>query len=244
MKPLIGLNLNQDKDIFTLQKHYWDAVIACGGVPMPIGPLPTIDDVDAVLEMLDGLILTGGGDIDPARYGQKPHESFAPVAQPKHDADFQLAARALEFEIPILGVCYGMQLLTVLHGGDLVQDVPTMVKGALEHWGEPPKDAAHPIRIEKGSLIHRIQGCDTMLVNSHHHQAAGKTGTFRVTARSEDGVVEAVEPAEPGKSFLLGVQWHPERMTNDPAGFAPYRALVEAAGRYRDGSGFDVTIIR
>ncbi|MCC6739437.1 MAG: gamma-glutamyl-gamma-aminobutyrate hydrolase family protein [Planctomycetia bacterium] len=244
MKPLIGLNLNQDKGTFSLQKPYWEVVVASGGIPVPVAPLESLDDVDAVLETLDGLVLTGGGDIDPARYGQRPHASLAPVLQPKHDADFQLAARALEFELPILGVCYGMQLLTVLHGGDLVQDVPTMVKGALEHWGEPPKDAEHPVRIEKGSVIHRIQGCEAMMVNSHHHQAAGKTGSLRVTARAEDGVIEAVEQATPGKAFLLGVQWHPERMKDKPGGFAPYRALVEAAARYRDGSGFDVTILK
>jgi len=244
MKPLIGLNLNQEKNVFSLQLPYWDAVVESGGIPVPIAPLASMDDVDAILETLDGLVLTGGGDIDPVRYGQGQHRAHAAVAQPKHDADFQLAARALEFELPILGVCYGMQLLTVLHGGDLVQDLQSLVKGALEHWGEPPKDAEHPIRVEKGSLLHRIQGCESLLVNSHHHQAAGKTGTLKVTARTEDGVVEAVEPSRPSKSFLLGVQWHPERMKSRPDGLAPYRALIEAAARYRDGSGFDVTILK
>ncbi|MEK7469955.1 MAG: gamma-glutamyl-gamma-aminobutyrate hydrolase family protein [Planctomycetota bacterium] len=244
MKPLIGLNLNQEKNVYSLQHPYWNAVVESGGIPVPIAPLTSLDDVDAILEVLDGLVLTGGGDIDPARYGHAQHRAHAPVAQPKHDADFQLAARALEFELPILGVCYGMQLLTVLHGGDLLQDVPTMVKGALEHWGDPPKDGEHPIRVEKGSLLHRIQGCESLLVNSHHHQAAGKTGTLKVTARTEDGVVEAVEPSQPSKSFLLGVQWHPERMKSQADGLAPYRALIAAAAHYRDGSGFDVTILK
>lgn len=244
MKPLIGLNLNQEGLKFSLQRPYWDAVTEAGGIPVPIAPLLSLDDTDAVLELLDGLVLTGGGDIDPARFGQKPHSSLKSVAQPKHDSDFTLAARALEFEMPILGVCYGMQLLTVLHGGDLIQDVPTMVKGCLDHWGQPPVDGEHPVRIEKDSVLGRLQGCASLLVNSHHHQAAGKTGTLRVTARSEDGVIEAVEPAKPGKSFLLGVQWHPERMKSRPDGLVPYRALIEAASGYRDGSGFDVTILK
>jgi putative glutamine amidotransferase len=243
LKPLIGLNMDQDGNRFFLTSTYCEAVAEAGGIPVPIAPVRALDDLDAILEALDGVVLTGGGDIDPARYGQKPHKSLAPVAQPKHDSDFQLAARVLEFGIPVLGVCYGMQLLTVLHGGDLVQDVPSMVPRALEHWGVGGKDAEHPVRVEDGTSIRRILGCGSLLCNSHHHQSVGKLGSFKVTARSEDGVIEAVEPAQPGKNFVLGVQWHPERMKGAPEHLAVYRALVEAASAYRDGSGFDVTLL-
>jgi putative glutamine amidotransferase len=197
-----------------------------------------------VLEGIDGVVLTGGGDIDPARFGQKPHGTLEPVLQPKHDSDFRLAARAVEFGIPTLGICYGMQLLTVLHGGDLVQDIPSMVKGALEHHGTEEKDAEHAVTLEAGSLIHSILGRLELTINSRHHQGAGATGSLRVTARSADGVVEAVEPAKPTGRWLLGVQWHPERMPGRPEMLGIYGALVAAAAEYREGTGFDVTIVK
>ncbi|NUN50236.1 MAG: gamma-glutamyl-gamma-aminobutyrate hydrolase family protein [Candidatus Brocadiae bacterium] len=244
MKPLIALNMNQEAQVYSLRHSYRDAVVAAGGIPVFLPPLADLDDVDAVLEGVDGVVLTGGGDIDPARFGQKPHGSLTTVLQPKHDSDFRLAARALEFRLPTLGICYGMQLLTVLRGGDLIQDIPSMIPGACDHYGSPEKDSEHPVTLEEGSLIHRIVGKTRLSINSHHHQGAGKTGSLKVTARSEDGVVEAVEPREQGDGWVLGVQWHPERMPGRVDMIAIYGALVAAAARYREGSGFDVTILK
>ena len=244
MKPAIGINLNQEGNRFTLRKEYWEAVSGAGGIPVVIPPLMALDDVDRVLESLDGLLLTGGGDIEPARYGERPAGKARPVPQPKHDSDFQLAARAIEFGIPTLGVCYGMQLLAVLHGGKLVQDIPASIKTSLDHWGSPDKDAEHPVRLSSSTAIHGILGCETLLINSHHHQSVGDPGTLVVTARAEDGVAEAVELKDFSEKWVLGVQWHPERMSARAQGLAVYRALIDAASRYSEGSGFDVTIVR
>lgn len=242
MKPLIGVNLDQDAKGFSLLRPYWDAISEAGGVAVALPPIFSLSDLDEVLETVDGLLLTGGGDIDPARYGERPHPSLKPVLQPKHDSDFQLAARAFEFGIPTLAVCYGMQLAAVIHGAKLVQDIGSSVRGALDHWGAPDRDAEHPVRLEAGSRVREILGSDTLMINSHHHQSVADAGSMKVTARAEDGVVEAVEL--PGaERFFLGVQWHPERMKNRPDQLALYRALVDEAARYRDGSGFDVTFV-
>ena len=166
------------------------------------------------------------------------------MPQPKHDSDFQLAARALEFGIPTLGVCYGMQLLAVLHGGKLIQDIPASVRTNLDHWGSTEMDAEHPVRLCGATAIHRILGCDSLLINSHHHQSVADPGTLIVSARAEDGVAEAVEPKDLSEKWVLGVQWHPERMSPRAQGLAVYRALVEASARYAEGSGYDVTLLR
>jgi len=243
MKPLIGLNMNQEGGKYVLLHTYADAVVQSGGIPVFLPPVASLDDLDQVLEGLDGLVLTGGGDIDPARYGQPPHSSMRPVPQPKHDCDFQLAARALELGIPTLGVCYGMQLLAVIHGGTLVQDIAATVKGALDHWGNGKTDGEHPARVVEGTRVHRVLGCAGLTVNSHHHQSVLDPGSLVVSARSEDGIIEAVERSGDGAAFVVGVQWHPERMKNRPAALAPYRALIDAALVYREGTGADVSIV-
>jgi putative glutamine amidotransferase len=244
LKPVIALNTDQDSTHFLLLRTYWDAVTAAGGIPLFLPPIPALEDLDTVLESVDGLILTGGGDIDPSRYGAVRRGPAAPVLQPKHDADFLLANRAVEFGIPILGVCYGMQLLSVIHGGTLVQDIATEIPGARDHWGKPPADAEHPARLEKTSRVAEILGCTETTLNSHHHQAVKSPGTLRPTAWADDGVIEAVElPERAGGRFLIGLEWHPERM-KDPAQRGFFRGLVEAAARYREGSGYDVTLIR
>jgi putative glutamine amidotransferase len=196
----------------SLNLSYLRALEAAGAIPLMIAPGVRGDSVREAVRRCGGLVLTGGGDIAPARYGQEPHERTAGVSDDR-DAMELAAIEAAEAEgLPILAICRGMQVLNVARGGSLVQDIPSMVKGALDHsLQEPRHGPAHAVEIAAGSRLERITGAGRIGVNSRHHQALGRIGAgLAVTARAPDGVVEAVEV--PGGRFVVGVQWHPEDM--------------------------------
>ncbi|WMF04572.1 gamma-glutamyl-gamma-aminobutyrate hydrolase family protein [Micromonospora robiginosa] len=196
---------------------YVRAVTAAGGRAVVLPP----DDTDAdVLEVLDGLLLAGGADVGPERYGQPPDPRTE--ARPDRDAgELALLTAALAADLPVLGVCRGMQLLAVAYGGTLHQHLPDVV-GHDGHRPAPGVYGSHPVRFTAGSLAgHVMAGVDR--VNSYHHQAVADPGGLAVTGRADDQVVEAVE--DPARSFVLGVQWHPENEV-DPR---PVAALVRAA---------------
>ncbi|MGB9724641.1 MAG: gamma-glutamyl-gamma-aminobutyrate hydrolase family protein [Chloroflexia bacterium] len=230
--PLVGLNgdfyRTEWGEVVGVFPAYVEAVIQAGGTPLLIPPLTEREALAALLGRLDGLILTGGLDLPPDWYGQEPHPSTK-LADPRRLAgDRLLAEMALASPIPILAVCMGCQLLNIALGGDLIQDIPSQVAGALSH---APKETFHPVRIEPGSRLAGIVGREELEVNSSHHQAVGRPGKgLRVVARAPDGVIEAVEGE--GKRFLLGVQWHPERLSGREAHLALFRALVGAAKGY------------
>jgi putative glutamine amidotransferase len=179
------------------------------------------DDADAdVLRVLDGLVLSGGADIDPAFYGEAP----APLTDTRPDRDageFALLVAALERDLPVLGVCRGMQLLAAAAGGSLHQHLPDVI-GHEKHRPAPGVYGTHPVRFAPGSRIAALMGDDTE-VNSYHHQAVADPGSLTVTGWAGDGVIEAVE--DPARRFLLGVQWHPEAARD----IRLFQALVAAA---------------
>ncbi len=200
---------------------YIRAVADVGGVPVV---LPTIDDeriIERYVQELDGLVLVGGADIPPAVYGEEPHETVKEVPKQRYDFERKLIAQWLESGKPLLGVCLGMQFTNVVAGGSLIQDIPSQVGGNVRHRGY------HTVQVEPGSLLADIIGAEQIRVYSNHHQAVrGLAEGFKIVARSEDGVVEAMERKEGG--FGLFVQWHPE-LTDDLAGRrAIYGALVQA----------------
>jgi putative glutamine amidotransferase len=198
---------------------YTRAVTAAGGRAVVLPP----DDSDAdVLAILDGLLLAGGADVGPGRYGQQPHPRTED--RPDRDAgELTLLTAALAADLPVLGVCRGMQLLAVAYGGTLDQHLPDVL-GSEAHRPAPAVYGTHPVRFAPGSLAARtMAGIEQ--VNSYHHQAVATPGRLAVTGWAADGVIEAVE--DPGRPFVLGVQWHPE-IEPDPR---PITALVRAAGR-------------
>ncbi len=225
--PRIGLNSDFHRtergEIVGLSSAYTEAVVRAGGTPLILPPL--ITDFAVLLERLDGLILTGGLDLPPEWYGQEAHPNTRLADRRRLESDRVLVEAALSRSIPILAICMGCQLLNVALGGDLIQDIPTQVEGAFPH---APRETFHRVRIEPGSRLAGIVGRTDLEVNSSHHQAVRWPGRgLRAVAWAPDGVIEAVEGD--GERFLLGVQWHPERLHERPEHLALFRALVQAA---------------
>jgi gamma-glutamyl-gamma-aminobutyrate hydrolase PuuD len=203
---------------------YVDAVERAGGRAFLVPP--TEDDVEQTLDALDGIVFSGGADVDPARYGAEAHpETDTPQAR-RDAGELALLTAALERDMPTLAICRGFQLLNVARGGDLVQHLPERV-GNDDHKQVPGEFAVHPVEIRDGSRLAGIVGAGSQ-VTSHHHQALGKVGAGLVeTAWAADGTLEAVE--DPSLRFAVGVQWHPE--AGEDA--ALFEALVEQAREYR-----------
>ena len=185
---------------------------------------------------VDGLLLTGGGDIDPALYGAQPHPSFV-AAEPGRDAyEIALVRAALAADLPVLAICRGMQVLNVACGGDLVQDIPTEVNGALPHAVNEPRYAlAHEVWVTATSrfaalMKDELEDGESCQVNSRHHQAVRHAGDgLEVVATAPDGVIEALE--RPAARFCLAVQWHPENFWRTGEFRPLFEGFVEAARR-------------
>jgi putative glutamine amidotransferase len=228
-RPLIGISAysqqarwgSWDLPAVLLPSRYSDMVAAAGGLPVLVPPLPGVADV---LARLDGLILSGGGDIDPASYGAARDPACGPANPDRDNAEFELARQALDRALPVLGICRGLQVINVVLGGTLIQHLPDVV-GHDGHSPEESRHGSHKVSVASESLLARLLGRTEAAVPTHHHQAAGRLGDGLVpTAWADDGTVEAVELAEPA-SFMVAVQWHPEA-ADDPSLFD---ALIAAA---------------
>ncbi|MEN6427552.1 MAG: gamma-glutamyl-gamma-aminobutyrate hydrolase family protein [Phycisphaerales bacterium] len=228
--PLIGItsdyeSATKDKSALTSSPfNYAQAVADNGGVPVV---LPTIDDervLQAYLGQLDGLVLIGGDDIPPSAYGEQAHETVKPLTTERYEFERKLIARWLATGKPVLGVCLGMQFTNVVAGGTMIQDIPSEVGKTVDHR------KYHRVQIVMPSELAEILGAQEAMVFSSHHQAVDDLGKgLRVIARSEDGVVEALERTDGG--FGLFVQWHPEAMTDRAHRDAIYGALIRACSR-------------
>lgn len=216
---------------------YLIAVSLAGGAPMIIPMLADREAVRAVVEVAHGVLLTGGGDIHAEVYGEAPHPESRLHDPDRDNMEMEVAGLALERGLPILGICRGLQLLNVVFGGTLVQDIPSMVPGALTHNAPETEVKMHDITIEEGTLFSRIMHVPVISVNSWHHQAVKTLGRgLRVAARAPDGVVEAIESAE-GKP-ILAVQCHPEACPQDhPCYQSLFHWLIAEAERFREKGG-------
>ena len=208
-RPIIGIScgFNSDGDYF-LRRQYCDAVARAGGVPVILPPVPSdVEIAENVLDSIDGLLLSGGGDIEPERFGVYDYDaSLVGEPSPERDAyELALARRAYEYDLPTLGICRGIQTIAVALGGSLHLDI----SGHMQ--SQPRPEPSHEIAIAPGSLICALAGATRDRVNSFHHQAVDRVPDgFVVTARSPDSIIEAIE--SPNRRFYVGVQWHPEHM--------------------------------
>lgn len=203
-----------------LNTAYITALELAGLVPVVVPPLLDASAVRAVIAATDGLVLTGGEDVDPALYGQPRHERLSTVNRPRDETEIALVLAAREARKPVLAICRGPQLLNVALGGTLIQDIASLVPGALAHEPEGGHDVrdvrTHEVNIEPGSRAAAAVGETRISVNSLHHQSVlDPAPGLRITARAPDGIIEAVE-SEDDDWWVLAVQWHPEEMNDSP----------------------------
>jgi putative glutamine amidotransferase len=233
MRPLIGVTIGSDHrrdGHFALRKDYVRAVETAGGLPVVLAP-GRPEDVAELLARLQGLVLSGGGDLDPSHYGEKPHETVTDVTAERDLFELALARAALDVNVPTLAICRGQQVLNVATGGTLIQDIASSVAGAADHDPERERaELSHEVRLLPGSRLRQVLGEDRVAVNSFHHQAVKDVGRGLIASAwsVDDGVIEGIEA--PGRRFVLGVQWHPESFWERPRGFQPlFEGLVAAA---------------
>jgi putative glutamine amidotransferase len=239
-RPLIGITASSIEhrgpaygEVYTLTRKYAEGVLCAGGVPV-IVPF-NLDDaaLQVLFDRLDGLLLSGGGDIDPGSYGEVAHPATNEIEADRDRVELTLARWLVEKEKPFLAICRGIQVLNVALGGTLVQDIPSEVPDALEHSFErgivERGYHAHPVKIAADSRLAQVMQTEIAQTNSWHHQAIKQAAPIlKVTAYAPDGVIEAVEV--PGRRFAIGVQWHPEWMFEDqPEQRRLFEGLVAAS---------------
>jgi putative glutamine amidotransferase len=217
-----------------LNAAYVRAIERAGGVSVLLTPYHSPAALAALWPRLDGILLTGGGDIEPSRFGEAPHPETSLISEERDVLELELVTRrAIEDGVPLLAICRGIQVLNVALNGSLHQHVPDEFGDTIAHSQEAPRHArTHEVAVEPGSLLARVAGAEQLRVNSFHHQALNKLGDgLRPVAWADDEVIEAVElPGAPG--FVLAVQWHPEELVeDDPAARALFEALVTASRR-------------
>ena len=232
MRPLIGITSYAEEirwgvwteDAALVPLAYVRAVEHAGGRPLVVPP--SEGGLEETLAALDGVIFSGGGDLDPELYGAEAHAATDMPRKERDAAELHLLEAALERDMPVLAICRGSQLLNIARGGDLVQHLPESV-GHEQHRHDPGSFSEHDVKVEADSRLGGLLG-ERAPVKSHHHQGYGRIGSgLREVAWAEDGVVEGLEDAE--KRFALGVLWHPEEGED----FALFKGLVEEARRYR-----------
>jgi putative glutamine amidotransferase len=217
-------------------EDYKQAILHTGGEVHIVDANMSVADA---LKDIDGLLLTGGDDVAPTRYGEETHPAVKVVAPERDEFEIALVREARKRDLPILAICRGIQVLNVAAGGSLVQDIPTQVTGALDHKQSVPPhqpfDLAHEIWLEKESLLaklmrERLSDADSVEVNSRHHQSVKTIAPgFQASATAPDGVVEAIE--DPAARFCLGVQWHPENFWRTGEFRPLFEGFIEAANK-------------
>lgn len=218
-KPIIGIVLDlvsgcplgtsySERPFYALRRDYSDIVTKYGGIPLF---LPYCAEIDDLLKMIDGLIIPGGDeDINPKFYGQEITSSKVKVNDKRASFELALVKKALEIDIPILGICNGLQVINVVLGGTLIQHIPDSFPSHINHEQPHPKNIpTHPVIIEKNTFVSTLCSSSIFEVNTTHHQAIDKIGAgIKISAKAPDGIIEAIEL--PGYRFVVGVQWHSE----------------------------------
>jgi putative glutamine amidotransferase len=234
MRPVVGITTYVtnaawgywELEAALIPADYVHAVERAGGRPMLIPP--SSEGIDETLDAVDAIIFSGGSDLDPATYGEEAHPETFGVHPERDAAELALLTRALERDMPVLGICRGIQVLNVARGGDLNQHVPDIVGNDRHKHNPPGVFSDHDVKIEAGTKLASVFGGETD-VKSHHHQGIRRLGEGLVeSAHADDGTIEAIE--DPAKRFALGVLWHPEAGED----LKLFEALVEQAREYRE----------
>lgn len=235
-RPLIGISANTADIDLTLRRVYCDQIVRAGGVPMV---LPPVDDAEVLINMLegiDGLVLTGGADYNPLWYGEQPEKELHTINSTRDLPELLLTRLAFNRQIPILGICRGVQTMAIALGGNLVQDLKTPLKHSQD---APRSEATHSVTITEGSTLYGLYGQETF-VNSFHHQAVKDCGShLHVVATAPDGVIEAVESTE--QKALMGVQWHPEWMGDE--GLKLFEWLTQRSREFKEAKALHHEIL-
>lgn len=235
-QPVIGITTSrsQNKGEYpgaALSEKYIEAVLLAGGLPVLIPNLLPADELAALQSRLDGILLTGGSDVDPARFNGTSHPRVYGIYPERDATEITLVQRAAETGQPFMGICRGIQVINVALGGTLYTDIGDQLPGAMRHDWYPKIERdylAHTVRVEAGSLLHTITGATELKTNSLHHQGLQQVApALRPIAWAPDGLVEAVSLN--GHPFGLGVQWHPEWLVQYPVMVDLFKALVNAA---------------
>jgi putative glutamine amidotransferase len=229
MKPVIGITTygRDEKGRYTLPSEYVVAVARAGAVPVLIPPLP--DHAQAYLDLLDGIVLAGGGDMDPTHYGGDAHATLYGVDAARDALELELAREIVARRAPTLAICRGMQVLNVALGGTLIEHLPAVVGEDVLHRKPPRDPTPHAVRVTAGTRLAQIAGATDFAPMSWHHQAIRTTAPgLAAVAHAPDGTIEAVEMSE--HPWLIAVQWHPELTADrDPSQQRLFDALARAA---------------
>ena len=242
LSPVIGITGYANDNVsegeiprFKTSMSYWKALTKAGAVVVRMLPVKA-DKVSVILNRVDGALFCGGPDISPSRYGEEPHPTVNTLAKLREDSDFALLTEVLKRDMPVLGICLGSQMINVIRGGTLVQDIPSCVSDKVHHRPQIPDDIfgpMHPIKLTRGTKLASFYDTQLIVVNSYHHQAVKKIGRgLAVAARSTgDNVIEGF--VDPSARFLIGVQFHPE-LQQRPDGIHDelFIAFVDACRKY------------
>ena len=228
-KPIIGITGNYGELTCKLAETYYKSVWKAGGVPIVIPPLSDTDSIINTLEHLDGLVLSGGADLNPLYAGEEPQSRLSVINSERDLPELLITQLAYNRQIPILGICRGIQTLALALGGKVMQDISDATQ--LKHSQDADRsEPTHTVCVEKDSTLYNIYKETTLYVNSFHHQAVSEPGDkFRVTAKAPDGIIEGMESTE--HKSIIGVQWHPECMDE---GLPIFQWLVQEAAQYRE----------
>lgn len=234
-KPLIGITTYNAKnsygrDISAVQHTYIRAVIQAGGIPILIPAILPSDDLNDLYNRLQGILFSGGGDISLKYFAGVQHPSIHQVDEARDVTEISLLRQSVENQKPFLAICRGIQVMNVAMGGTLHTHIPDQVSNSLKHDNEEFKIIAHPVNIAEDSKMAEIFGETLLHVNSLHHQGIKDLASnLRIVGHAPDGVVEAVEIAD--HPYAIGVQWHPEWLTDQPAMQKLFKSFVDAAGK-------------
>lgn len=233
MSPIIGVTPSmREEQTLAVHRANTDVLIQAGGTPVILPYTNRSDVLSRLADGMDGLLLTGGGDIDPTLFGEEPLPGLREIIPERDHMEIALSRRLLEEDKPILALCRGCQILNIAAGGDMYQDLSRQCSDILQHEQRSPRShPSHTVTVEKGSLLYRLTEKRQYKVNSFHHQAVRRLAPgFEATAVTRDGVIEAFESRH--HTFVLGVQWHPEHMAEtDAVTRGLFEAFVQACGQ-------------